>query len=410
LVIELGRRLRKALLFLTLLLGVVTVRAQTTIDRQAVLAPPPKIVFGDWREVDETETATEFLETFPSAFASPYPVNNTVPLRILVPVDATGPVPVVLITHYWGAKDLRAERSLASDLNEKGIAAAILTLPYHLARTPKGYLSGQLAIRPDPQALRETMYQSELDVRRSLDFLDSRPEFRHDHYGITGTSFGAIVAGLSYGLDPRISYAAILLGGADLAKIIWTSSRVLPVREELRRKGWTEAKLRDELAPIEPLNYLPRSVPGQTFVVYGRYDTVVPNDCTEELISKLGSCEHLLLDTGHYGGIMVEGSVLRTVAGFFSTEFSGGSFRAPLRLVAPTIRLGGMFRTPDEFDIGIGVDIIHFDREANTFGSIFASPRGLDLYLGRKIVGGFSLGAVGSTRGLGVGLVWSTVL
>lgn len=386
------------------------VLGQVTVDRAAVLAPPPKVAFPDWRDVDETETATEYLETFPSAYTSPYPANNQVPLRVLVPANSTEPLPVVLITHYWGAKDLRAEYSLANDLVDRGVAAAILTLPYHLARTPKGYLSGQLAIRPDPVELRATMYQSELDVRRSLDFLDSRPEFRHDGYGITGTSFGAIVASLGYALDPRIHCASFLLGGADLARILWTSSRVLPVRDELRRNGWNEARLREELAPIEPLNYLPRSTPGTSFVVYGRYDTVVPNECTEQLMSRLDHPEQLVLDTGHYGGVLVEGSVLRTVASFFAADFAGRSFHAPQRLAAPTIRLAAMFDTPDLFNIGVGVDVVHFDREADAFGSIFATPRGIDLYLGHRVLGGFSIGAFGSTRGVGVGFVWSTVL
>ena len=155
-----------------------------------VLTPPPKIAFPDWREVDQTEQSTEYLETFPSAFTSKYPRQRFGPLRILVPANPSGPVPVVLITHYWGAKDLRAELSLARDLNDEGLAAAILTLPYHLSRTPKAFVSGQLAIRPDPDLLRETMFQAELDIRRSFDFLDTRKEFTHNGYGLVGTSLG----------------------------------------------------------------------------------------------------------------------------------------------------------------------------------------------------------------------------
>ena len=154
----------------------------------------------------------EYLVTFPSAFTSPYEVNNQVPLRILVPDPAKGLVPVVLITHYWGATDLRAERALALDLNNRGIAAAILTLPYHLARTPPGHRSGDLAIQPDPQSLRETMLQSVWDARRALDFLNSRPEFVHDRFGLVGTSLGALVSSLTYALDPRIKYATFVLG------------------------------------------------------------------------------------------------------------------------------------------------------------------------------------------------------
>jgi dienelactone hydrolase len=380
------------------------------IDRTAVLAPPPPIAFSQWREVDENDQSTEYVETFPSAFTTPYPANDVVPLRVLLPANPVGPVPVVLITHYWGAKDLRAELSLAKELNEQGIAAAILTLPYHLARTPKGFASGELAIRPDPGSLRATMYQAELDIRRSFDFLDSRKEFKHDGYGLVGTSLGAIVASLGYALDPRAKYAAFLLGGGDLAKILWTSSRVEPVRNFLRNRGWTEDKLRQELAPIEPLNYLPRKEPGQALVIYGRYDTVVVNEATRELIDRLGKPDVVTLDTGHYGGLFAERKVLSTVCGYFQAKFSGKPYKPPAKVVAPTIRVGALLASPQGLDIGVGLDIVHFDRSASAFGTIFATPRNVDLFFGKEIVRGFSIGILGSKRGPGVAFVWSTVL
>jgi dienelactone hydrolase len=112
-------------------------------------------------------------------------------------------VPVVLITHYWGARDLRAEVSLATELAQLGIGSAIMSLPYHLSRAPKGTRSGDMAIQPDPEKLKATLVQSVLDMRRTLDFLATRPEFRRDQIGLAGTSLGAIVASLAYAVEPR---------------------------------------------------------------------------------------------------------------------------------------------------------------------------------------------------------------
>ncbi|RYG17497.1 hypothetical protein EON82_23800, partial [bacterium] len=303
------------------LAAIAAVFAQGLAD----LTPPP-IAFAPWREVERDETIAEYVETFPSALVTGSVENDTVPLRILLPSNAQGPVPVVLITHYWGASDLRGERALAEDLVGRGLGAAILTLPYHLSRTPKGRRSGELAVVPDPVKLRQTLTQAVLDVRRSLDFLDSRPEFVKSPRGLAGTSLGALVTALGYATDPRVTHAAFILGGADFAGILWNSSRVVLQRDSLRRQGYTESRMRTELASVEPLTYLPREAPGTTFVVSAKYDTVVPGANSGALIRALGEPKRLQIDTGHYGGIFVQRKVLREVSRFFGDEMKGTTY------------------------------------------------------------------------------------
>src|SRR5579862_3788084 len=98
--------------------------ASPTVAQEPLVAqPPPAITFGDWKLVDRTATDTEYTISFPSAMETPYPANNTVPLRILVPAGSEGPVPVVILLHYWGARDQKVERALAAELNRHHIAA-----------------------------------------------------------------------------------------------------------------------------------------------------------------------------------------------------------------------------------------------------------------------------------------------
>ncbi len=374
---------------------------------------PPRIAFAPWREVQRDETIAEYTEEFPSALTSGVVENDTVPLRILVPASATGPVPVVLITHYLGASDLRAERALGEDLVSRGVAAAIMTLPYHLSRTPPGRRSGELAIVPDPAKIRQTLRQATLDVRRSLDFLDSRPEFTKAPRGLVGTSLGALIAALSYGVEPRITHAAFLLGGVDFAGIIWNSSRIVLQRDALRRQGYSESKLRQELAPVEPLTYLPREVPGRTFVISAKYDTVVPPANTAALARALGDPLRLQIDTGHYGGIFVQRKALREVARFFGDEMSGTGYVPPRRLVAPTLRLGALVAAPNGFDLAAGIDFLHFGPRASAYASFLVTPRGPGIFVGQSIVQGVSIGAVGTFGGrsrFGIGVFWSAVL
>lgn len=371
---------------------------------------PAAIAFSDWREVSHTESATEYAVTFPSPLPSGIPNNDVVPLRIFLPDEVKQPVPVVLLTHYWGATDLKAEVSLAGDLSRRGIATAILTLPYHLARTPPGHRSGDMAIEPDPVKLTRTMLQSVQDARRAVDFLASRPEFRKDEVGLAGTSLGALVAALTYAVEPRITHVAFLVGGADIAHIIWNSSRVVIQRDALRRRGFTEAKLAPELQTIEPLTYLPRSTPGTAFVIGAKYDTVIPAESTSTLIEALPGARTLWLDTGHYGGVFVQRKLLNEVAVFFAQEFAGRTYTPPKRVVAPTIRLGLKLDAPYGPDLIVGLDLLKFDVRGDAFASFFVSPRGPQLFIGTKVSQSVSLGIIGSVRGAGVGLLWSTVL
>ncbi len=379
----------------------------------ALLTPPP-IAFAPWRKVERPDTTiAEYVEEFPSAYVSGIVENDTVPLRVLLPADAKGPVPVVLITHYWGASDLRAERALGEDLVGRGIAAAILTLPYHLSRTPPGRRSGELAITPDVPKLRLTIVQSVLDVRRSLDFLDSRPEFTKTPRGISGTSLGALVASLGYGVDARLTHAAFVLGGADFAGILWNSSLTRNQRGVLRGKGYDETRLRNELKDVEPLTYLPRETPGTTLLVSAKYDTVVPGGNSEALARALGDPLRLQIDTGHYGGIFVQRKILGEVSRFFGTEMMGQAYTPPRRIVAPTLRLGAIADYPNGFDLAAGLDIWRINDRADLFSTLMITVRGPQIFVGRSIAPGLSLGAFGSFRGrskISIGAFWSAVL
>lgn len=396
---------------MVLIIGALLGRAQAPRVWLPTDTPPP-IQFKDWEEGDEYDNGTEYDVEFPSVVQSGIPNNDVVPLKVLLPSDPTfkAPYPVVVVLHYWGATDLRAEYSLANDLNERGIAAAIMTLPYHLERTPPGRRSGDLAIPGTPEGIIQATTQAVLDVRRTIDFLKSRKEFQGSKLGVSGTSLGSLVAELAYGVDSRIDDAAFVLGGADFARIIWNSSRVVPQKDALRRAGYTEASLREALRPVEPLTYLPRKEPGRTFVVRAQYDTVISPRSAQELIDALPDVKTMTLDTGHYGGIFVERKVLSQVAVFFADAFRGAEYKAPSRLYAPTIRFGLKADTANGVDVGVGLDLIQFDPKATNFFDVFLTPKGPQAILAHSLTYGFSLGATYSSRGIGVGIFWSAIL
>lgn len=370
-------------------------------------SPLPNTPFADWKPVPGK--ARQFEAEFASPLRTGVVVNDVVLARALLP-DGEGPFPVVVILHYWGAATLDVEWALAAELVSRNVAAVLISLPYHLERSPDGKPSGSQAIVPDPERMLQTMTQAVLDARETGRFIASRPEFDAARIGIVGTSLGALVAEVAYGIDARFQRAAFLLGGVDLAGILWRSPIVVEQRNALRRAGITERSLREKLSPIEPASYIARREGGRTYVVGARYDVVIPARYTEELVKLLPAGESLWLDTGHYGGVFVQRPLFRSVADFFETEFAGESYRAPKTLYAPTIRLGIQANTATRVQIALGVDVWRSNVRGDVVGTLLATPRGPQFFLGGRLDKGLMAGATFAQRRTAFGVFWSMVL
>lgn len=393
------------------MLAILVASLTVFVSAQAkVNDPVPPISFSEWvpERVDDDEQE-EFRLQFPSVVTTGNVQNDQVTLRVILPRRRSGPVPVVVLLHYWGAADQRVERSLAGDLARKGVASAMVALPYHMERTPPGARSGERAILPDPEHLVGTMTQAVLDVRRAVDFLVTRPELDSQRIGLAGTSLGSIVGSLVYALEPRIGTAAFMLGGVDLAHILWHSSRVVKVRDELRKDGYTEDRLRVALSAVEPMNYL-KERRGRAFVIGGKFDTVVPPADTQKLIDAMPGAETLWLDTGHYGGVFVQRRVMKLVAEFFAVEFSTGGFVPPKKLYAPTLRIAVQANTESGMQVGIGIDLWRSNARGDFFSSFVLTPRGPQLFFGARIDRGLAIGGFATPKRFSPGVFWSTVL
>lgn len=397
---------RMRIVFATLCLGMcgLTLAQAPTWSQR-----PEAINFEPWRLVRKTEFLTEYDQSFPSALPSGIKENDEVRLKVFVPTDVISPPRVVLILHYWGATHLMLEQGMAEKMAERGIASVIMTLPYHLSRTPPGSRSGELAIRPDADSMIAMMRQSASDVERTLDWVASRPEFGRGPVGLVGTSLGALIAALARGIDSRIGPSAFLLGGVDLAGIVWHSSRVVAHRDILRRAGFTEDTLRERLEPIEPGSFL-HADDRPSLVVGARFDTVIPRKSTERLIDALGNAEVVWIDTGHYGGALIERRLVNMVVRFMDSSFRGSKFDAPPKLYAPTIRLGLQYNPESFLQIAAGLDVWRSDREGKGFGAVLLTPRGLQGYLGLKINRDVSVGFSILPKRTTFGAFWSVVL
>jgi len=407
-------------LFFSLLLSLFAYGQWDYIGKAATISQlyqtPPDPGTVNWALSKAKGNEKVFYCTFQSAVPSKYPKNQTVPVWLYEPATGNGPFPMVLVLHYLGALDLGSEVSLAHKLNQRGIAALLIALPYHLSRTPNGFRSGQLAIVPNVDSLTQTMVQSVWDSRDAISLALKRPEIESSPVGIAGISLGSVVAEIAYGIDKRITNGAFVLGGSELGSILWHSITVVEVKERLRREGFTEAKLTRSLMPIEPNVYLDAREsqnPGETrncLVVSAQFDRVIPPFATLSLVRSLPDPYQIKIDTGHYGGAFVQSRIETEVSNFFAASDQNQVFTPPRKIDAPTLRLAAQAMTSVGFDIGIGVDLFRTHEVEPFFGTFMVTPRGAEMFMGKEISNGISFGIVGGTRGAGIGVFWSTIL
>ncbi|MFM9872171.1 MAG: alpha/beta hydrolase family protein [Fimbriimonadaceae bacterium] len=370
---------------------------------------PPSIAFDEWRQVSRTDEFSEFRETFQSALPSGDLTNDQIELQVFVPASSIGKPPVVILLNYWGATDSELERQTAAELAYRGIASVIVPLPYHLSRTPPGHASGELAITPDPEALKKTMTQSVSDIRRTIDWIKTRTEFDGEQIGITGTSLGAIVSSLAFAVEPRIKSASFLLGGADLAYLMMNSSRTTSQRHILTEAGWTEESLHKVLLEIEPTTYLKPDDARPSYVINAKYDTIVPFESSRILTNALANHTELTLETGHFGGFLVKDRLISSIAKFFDATLRGKKFSAPDKFYSPTVRFSLMLDTETGLQLGAGLDLWRSNDRADIFAAAFITPSGPRAYFGFQLGNGVSIGAMFSRSGTSPGLVWSTI-
>lgn len=349
------------------------------------------------------------LLRFPSAVTTGIQSNDTVEVELILPRDKTGKIPIVILLHYWGAADIAVEQRFAKDLNRKGIAAAVLTLPFHLRRTPPGKRSGEMAITSDPETIKRNLTQAVLDVRRLVDWITTNPTFDSERIAISGISLGAVVGACTYAVEHRIQSAALLLGGGDISHILFNSSLTVEIRRQLKRNDISEEQLRALLAPVDPLNFATPERGEGLLVIGARYDEVIPAEDTKKLITAFGTPKTIWINTGHYGGALVERKLYQSVSEFFLARFSGSQFVPPQTIKAPTLRVGIQYNTDYELSVAVGVDLWRSPRKGEAYVAGLLTTSGPMLFGARELGGGFAAGITITKRQISFGIFWGVV-
>lgn len=253
-------------------------------DTDTFYTPPPTSDF------TLTADADGHLLSFPSAFQTPHPENNTVYCRYFPNTRGSGVKQrvsnaaatkraAVLVLPQWNS-DSGGHVGLCKLLAWSGMSALRLSLPYHDRRMPPELRRADYIVSANVARTVQVCRQAVLDARRAIAWLAQQG---YDRIGILGTSLGSCLSLLTTAHEPLIRAQALNHISPYFADVVWRGLSTRHVRDGLNGHIDLE-RLRALWKPISPRWYLDRLRDRQTLLVYARYDLTFPVDLSEELV------------------------------------------------------------------------------------------------------------------------------
>jgi hypothetical protein len=237
--------------------------------------------------------------TFESAVVTPHRENNRVAARYFPATAANGRRRAVLVMPQWNA-DADGHAGLCRLLNQFGLSALRLSLPYHDVRMPAELKRADYIVSANVGRTIAVNRQAVLDARRAIAWLQQQG---FDSIGVLGTSLGSCLAMLTMAHEPLVKAAALNHISPFFADVIWTGISTAHVRQSLDGNVDLDT-LRRIWMPISPLPYLNRVKDRRTLLVYALYDLTFPLELSRMLVSEFRAQnvphELKVLPCGHY--------------------------------------------------------------------------------------------------------------
>ncbi|NSW77603.1 MAG: alpha/beta fold hydrolase [Chthonomonadetes bacterium] len=223
--------------------------------------------------------------------------DKRVPAWWCVPTTGTPPYPCVIIMHGYGG-DKNGLQMLAPAFAMRGISTLAIDAEYHGDRKQPGNDIFSAYIYRNRDALVQTV----IDLRRAVDFLQSRQEIDGKRIGYIGLSMGGILGGILAGVDERIQAPILIVAGGDWGYLFSTSQH--PTSVQLREKNpelfKSAQKINEVMGVVDPVNWVARISPRPLLMINGKDDQIVPKECTERLFAAAKEPKEIVwLEGGH---------------------------------------------------------------------------------------------------------------
>lgn len=261
---------------------------------ESIFAPEPGESLDPWFGADSPSLNLPDLQRIPFEFSSR---GDRVPGRLLLPRAGSRPYPLVLLQHgAGGSKDSPYLDAAAGPWVRAGAAVASIDFPLHGERASAKLtadlfrgMAGSAPLGNGVLLRKGLVIQAVIDLRRTLDALETHPSLDPNRMAYAGFSLGAILGALFCGHDPRPCAAALALGGGGLGP-----------------------------AALDPAHAIARFAPRPLLFVNAERDEVIPRQATEALFAAAGEPKEIVwFDTNHAG---LRGVALKTMWGFLKPQ------------------------------------------------------------------------------------------
>jgi hypothetical protein len=234
---------------------------------------------------------------FPSAAPSAYE-NNRHAIVQTYAGDRGLHFPAVIALHGLMTPTLIGYRPFFRAVVEAGASAYALELPYHLRRTPPGFVSGELFFTADLETTLRSLQQAVAEVRQLLHYLR---EAGAPVIGLLGFSLGAWISALVASGEPEVDFALFAMPPSHLNDVLWQTRLGAPIRQRFEAAGWNAADTAPFYHPLDPLNLSPLLPVERRELFAAEFDHFIPFQYTQKL-QRAWRHPHLrVYSTGHIG-------------------------------------------------------------------------------------------------------------
>lgn len=225
-------------------------------------------------------------------------VENDLACAELFPLPDRNDAPTVIILHALMSASAAGYRKLAGWFNARGWNAAILHLPFHYSRVPRGYLNGSQAVSANLIRNGQTLRQGVIEVRQLMAWFRARGVAE---FGLMGTSFGGWIAALTTFLERDFRFVSLIQPIVNVDHALWRNPSARVMRSLLRREGIVPEDARRHEHLSSPLHGQPLCGGERVMICAGRYDLVSPREELRVLANRWRGAELLEVEQGHFG-------------------------------------------------------------------------------------------------------------
>lgn len=275
-----GRSMFKACTLMALLLSALGLSAWGAEDSsaEAALAEPALFAYdraGRLRPAVTRRRGTDRVRVDELRFTSFD--GERVPALLAIPRGRSGPMPCVIVQGGIGFTKDEA-RDFWPFFAGLGAATFSIDARFHGERATSGVTVAKAA--NEPSLLVRMLRESVIDLRRAIDYLQTRRECDSRRIGYMGLSFGSFLGSLLAGADERVQAPVLVVSGADWRAFFSSSDALLP---GLRLRPRAFERALKVLAPLDPERWVGRIHPRPVLILNARRDEAIPRASAEAL-------------------------------------------------------------------------------------------------------------------------------